>query len=335
MTETASATVARLLLVVLCLGGLGGCSGLTGKPAQWSARQDLPPAVELADVPFFPQTRYQCGPAALATVLNYSGLRQVGPTELQPQVYLPGRRGSLQVELLAASRRHGRLAYQLEANLDALLAELAAGHPVLVMQNLGFDWWPQWHYAVVVGYDLSARMMILRSGEERRRLIPIHTFDNTWRRAGRWALVVQAPPRMPASAQPLPYLQSVNALEPINPESAVVAYRQAVRRWPEQPLSWLGLGNLQYASGRYSQSVDTFQQALAVHPDDARLWNNLAYALDGAGCRQQVLQALRCGLRRQPESPLLLQSLDELRKDGIVESEQSIEDCPRLRRCPP
>ena len=56
---------------------LGGCAGLAPQTTQ--LRYTLPPAlheyVELKQVPFFPQTEYQCGPAALATVLNALALQ--------------------------------------------------------------------------------------------------------------------------------------------------------------------------------------------------------------------------------------------------------------------
>ena len=98
----------RALLFSVLLAVLAGCAAtsqtrllLDEPPA------DLPPQRELVDVPFFPQERYQCGPAALATVLDYSG-REVGPDELVPLVYVPERQGSFQVEMLAATRRHER-----------------------------------------------------------------------------------------------------------------------------------------------------------------------------------------------------------------------------------
>ena len=68
----------------------------------------LPASVELDSTPFFPQQDYQCGPAALATVLVASGA-QVSPDELVAEVYLPGRKGSLQAELIAAARARGRV----------------------------------------------------------------------------------------------------------------------------------------------------------------------------------------------------------------------------------
>ncbi len=97
---------------------------------------DLPHTVELTQVPFFPQEEYQCGPAALATTLASFGVK-VTPEQLVPQVYIPERKGSLQVEMLAAARRHGLVSYQIAPRFEDLLRELAAGHPVIVLQKLG------------------------------------------------------------------------------------------------------------------------------------------------------------------------------------------------------
>src|SRR5512139_1678185 len=125
----------------------------------------LPRRVELAATPFLPQARYQCGPAALATVLAARGVT-VSPEELVREVYLPARQGGL-------------LAVAVEPDLDAVLEEVAAGNPVLVLQNLGLDWLPRWHYAVVVGYDLDAQELLLRSGTEPRRVTQFAVFLNT------------------------------------------------------------------------------------------------------------------------------------------------------------
>src|SRR6267143_388496 len=117
--------------------------------------------VELTQVPFFPQSEYQCGPAALATALASFGVK-VTPEDLVPQVYLPERKGSLQIEMMAAARRHGMVSYQLAPRFEDVLRELSAGNPVIVLQNLGFG--GGWHYAVAVGYDYSYGDLILRSG---------------------------------------------------------------------------------------------------------------------------------------------------------------------------
>ena len=73
-------------------------------------------AIELDDTPFHPQERYQCGPAALTTVLAQSGAG-ASLEAVVDKVYLPGRQGSLQAELLAATRTEGRLPYVIDASL--------------------------------------------------------------------------------------------------------------------------------------------------------------------------------------------------------------------------
>ena len=174
--------------------GLAGCAA--SPPLAEGIPPGLPRTLELRDTPFFPQKEFQCGPAALATVLAASGVA-VEPDALAPQVFLPGRNGSLQAELIGASRRHGRLAYVLPAIGDALLAELADGRPVLLLQNLGVKQIPRWHYAVLVGYDTDRNVAILRSGRRQRQEVRWQHFARTWDRAGRWAMTTIAPGVIP------------------------------------------------------------------------------------------------------------------------------------------
>lgn len=239
----------------------------------------LPRSVELTEVPFFPQEEYQCGPAALATVLTESGVT-ITPDELVPQVYLPKRKGSLQFELLASSRRHGRIPYPLQPELTALMTEVTAGNPVLVLQNLGLSIFPFWHYAVVVGFDLDQGHVILRSGADARRITPLNTFEHTWRRGGYWGVVVSAPNRLPQTAEELPYLEALLVMERLQkwPEVAV-AYEQALARWPQSLGVAMGLGNSLYALHDLSGAEAAFRMATLRHPAAAVAFNNLAQVL--------------------------------------------------------
>ncbi len=171
----------------------------------------LPQQAEVADVPFYPQKRYYCGPAALAMVMTWSG-EPVTQDELVPQVYTPSRQGTLRNDMLAAARRRGRLAVQV-SDLRSLLAELAAGNPVVVFQNLALDWFPQWHYAVAYGYDLQKREIVLRSGTEARRVTDLYAFERTWERGDYWGLVVLPPERLPATADERSVLDAAAGLE--------------------------------------------------------------------------------------------------------------------------
>jgi tetratricopeptide (TPR) repeat protein len=262
----------------------------------------LPDSVELADTPFFPQERYQCGPAALATVLNARGMT-IPPDELVPQIYLPARKGSLQAEIMAAVRRQGLMAIPIEPALDALLAEIAAGHPVLVLQNLGLGWLPRWHYAVAIGYDLARQELVLRSGTEPRRITPFGVFMNTWDRSARWGIVVLAPGAFPAQAQAAPYLDAASALETLGKrKEALAAYQAAAEKWPDNAVAWLGLGNTEYALGHAAQAEAAFRHALQGQAVEAVAWNNLAYALAARRCTRPAREAARCAARMAPEN---------------------------------
>ncbi|PPE72627.1 hypothetical protein C3942_17785 [Solimonas fluminis] len=285
---------------------LAACASHAPLRSQWP---ETVSATELADTPFFPQTRYQCGPAALATVLGASGL-SVTPDELAPQVFLPGRRGSLQLELVAATRRQQRLAYVLRPEPGALFAEVASGHPVLVLQNLGVSWLPVWHYAVVIGADPVAETVVLRSGTDRRRVMSYRRFMDSWQRADRWAMVVTAPDRVPVSAQALDWLTAASAFEQLGQGPlAAMAYEAATRRWPELPLGWQLLGNIRYRAGDKAGARAAYRQAAALKPDAAS-YNNLAQVELELGCREAAAAALQRAVDL-PAGPAVASALQE------------------------
>ncbi len=153
-----------------------------------------------------------CGPSALATVFHRSGL-EISSERLAEQVYVPRRRGSLQIEMVAATRRHDRLAVLVDGNLQAILDELKLDRPVLVLQNLGLKRFPVWHYAVVIGYDPDDDSFILRSGTTKRLVIRRSRFARTWARAERWAIVVLKPGELPQSQDATTYVNAVVGLE--------------------------------------------------------------------------------------------------------------------------
>lgn len=267
------------VLAALLLAGCASSPPLLGERVASAFAEP----VELSEVPFFPQEAYQCGPAALATVLNWSGVA-VTPEALTPQVYLPERKGTLAIELMAAARRHGRVPYVLRPELEALLAEVAAGHPVLVLQNLGLDWLPRWHYAVVVGFDLGRGEIVLRSGRLARRFTRLSVFARTWRRGDSWAMVVLPPERLPRTAEELPYLEAVAALERVGRHAeAAQGYSAALTRWPHSLPARLGLGNVRYALGDLAEAEAAFRRLLQDQPDYAPAWNNLAQVLADQG----------------------------------------------------
>jgi tetratricopeptide (TPR) repeat protein len=271
---------------------LAGCATPQATALLASPPASLPPRVELDAVPFHPQEDYQCGPAALATALGHAGFA-VTPEALVPQVYLPARKGSLQAEMLAAARRQGLAAYQLSPQLEDVLREVAAGTPVIVLQNLGFGFRPVWHYAVVVGYDLSSEEIILRSGTTRRLTLAVSAFERSWAGGQHWAMLTLPPDRLPATASEERYLASATALERAAPAAARRAYATALERWPDNLVARIGLGNAAYAARDLGAAEAAYREATRRHPQSADAWNNLAQALLELGRREEALAAAR------------------------------------------
>lgn len=282
-------SIARLLAGVLFLL-LAGCGGtLQMRTVLDTPPSQLPRHAELTAVPFHPQQDYQCGPAALAMVLNAAGMT-ADAEGLKPEVYLPERRGSLQVEMLATARRHGAVAYRLAPQLADLLAEVADGTPVLVLQNLGLDWYQVWHYAVVIGYDLERGEILLRSGREQRQNLPLSTFERTWARSGYWAMLALPPAKIPRSADEVSYVSAVHALERSGRlQDARSGYLAAEQRWPRSLAAQIGAGNTAYAMRDMVQAEADFRRAVEVHPDAVAALNNLAQTLSDMGRDEEAL----------------------------------------------
>jgi tetratricopeptide (TPR) repeat protein len=306
--------VFKTFCLLSCLLIISGCASTPqSRTILSNPSPSIPVAVELVNTPFYPQLQYQCGPAALATVLEFKGAK-TALEQLSSEIYIPARKGSLQIELTAAARRHGMLPYKIAPQLLDLLTEIAAGNPVLVFQNLGFKWYPQWHFALVIGYDRSQHKIILRSGTSQRLMTSFEGFERSWQRADFWALVIVPVGEIPQTAKPKPYLQTAFAFEETgHRQLALSAYRSAVTKWPDVAVTWLALGNMAFQNHYWSEAINAFKSAIVIEPTSPVGWNNLAYALHDSGCETQAQQALRCGLKIAPADANLQDSLHDLK----------------------
>jgi len=270
----------KLTAAMLFCGGcfvLAGCASLLEvdqlrQLPEFAAQKPL----KISKVPFFPQQEYQCGPAALAILLNWSGVT-VTPDQLTSLVYVPQRKGSYQAEMLAAARQYRRIPYEIKPDVRSLLDEIAAGHPVLVFQNLGLSWYPQWHYAVVTGIDLVNNTIQLHSGTIKDHVMMLDTFERTWQRANKWAMVVLTPGAMPASVEPLSYVKAIAYFESKGDLTlALQAYQAGLQRWPDSLLVLMGAGNVLYRQRQLQQAQLMYGHAIELNPDYAPAHNNLA-----------------------------------------------------------
>ena len=305
------------MLIVGSLLLTSGCAGHVD--GMLTELERLQQDVELTSVPFHPQVTDQCGPAALASILNDAGVA-VDAESLKNRVYIPGREGSLQLELLATTRHYQRIPYVIDTDPGAIVAELRAGRPVLILQNLGANLLPRWHYAVVVGYLAEQRQFVLRSADRPRLLLDAKKLLRTWQRGNYWAFVALTPGELPANANAKRYLRSVAAMEATGePRYAANAYRSAAGAWPDNTLAWLGLGNASYNDGDLMGARTAYRQVLEIDPEHSIAMNNLSQVYSELGCRDEAISMLDTALSIVDEDDRvhghLLSTMEQLNHD--------------------
>ena len=198
-------------------------------------------------------------------MLHHRG-RTTPISELKEQIYIPGREGSLQFEMLAGVRRAGLLPLPVDGQAGVVRA-LQSGDPVMVLQRLRLLWRTNWHYAVVVGYDAAAGEFVLQSGTERRKRTSVRTFDRTWRAADDWGYTVVAPGTVPDYVSALHYFVAVAGLEQAGHlQAALNSFSAAAERWPDDPRFVFGQANVYVQLGKLGQAVERYQLALKLDP---------------------------------------------------------------------
>ncbi|MDF1781786.1 MAG: PA2778 family cysteine peptidase [Alcanivoracaceae bacterium] len=292
---------------ITLLLALSGCQSLSQRPHQAGATQS---ASADMDVPFFAQEKYQCGPAALASVLSYAGVA-ITPEQLVDEVWLPKRHGSLAMELSAAARARGMLVYPVNTEA-ALFAELDAGHPVLIQQNLLFNWLPQWHFAVVVGYADSGDTLYLHSGREKKKTVDLPWFENHWRKADRVGFAVIPANQLPAHSTALTLATAIDDLSHSSQQPATEYWQLAANRYPHSAIILFGYGNALSRQANFINASTQYQSATKIKHDFHEAWNNLADTYKQLQCKEKALQAIHVALSLSPNNDLYLATQREI-----------------------
>ena len=120
----------------------------------------------------------------------------------------------------------------------------------------------------------------------------LYTFERTWNRADRWAMLAMRPDRVPATASATSYAASVAVLERSSPKAAHAAYLTAIRQWPAEPLLQLGAGNTAYALKDLNAAASAYRNLVKNSPEYADGWNNLAQVLMDQGRHREALTAV-------------------------------------------
>jgi ABC-type bacteriocin/lantibiotic exporter with double-glycine peptidase domain len=147
----------------------------------------------LKGVPYYNQEAYQCGPASLASVLNYwyegRGVSErVTPEAIGSEIYSPTARGVLGFDLERYARKRGFSPRQFTGTFEALTSNINAGNPPIILVDYGFGPFQQGHFMVVTGYASGG--IVVNSGARRDAFVTREELERIWKKTGFWTLVV-------------------------------------------------------------------------------------------------------------------------------------------------
>lgn len=142
----------------------------------------------IKNVPFFPQEKFQCGPAAMSSVLNFRGLT-ITPEEIARDIYSESARGTLNSDMVFFAERKGMKATQYSGTLDDLKKNINDSNPLIVLVDYGFLTYRKDHFMVIVGYDEDN--VIAHSGKDSFMKVPNDEFLGIWKKTKNWTLLIQ------------------------------------------------------------------------------------------------------------------------------------------------
>ncbi len=148
---------------------------------------DLTGVHAVKNVPFYPQEILQCGPASLSGVLNFWGTK-VSPEEIAREIYSPSARGTLTIDMVLYAERKGFTVRQYKGDMGDIRKNIDAGQPLIVLVDYGFSVYEKNHFMVVIGYNEEG--LLVNSGKDREKFIPLKDFLAPWKKAEFWTLLI-------------------------------------------------------------------------------------------------------------------------------------------------
>ena len=119
---------------------------------------------------------------------------------------------------------------------------------------------------MLVGYDLAARELVLRSGTTERERMGFVLFERTWARGSYWSFVALPPGRLPVTAGEVDAVQAAIGFE-----------RVALRH--DSAAAWHNLAVVRQRLGQRAAALAAADRALARAPAAEPQWLDAARAL--------------------------------------------------------
>ncbi|NVK56598.1 MAG: PA2778 family cysteine peptidase [Alteromonadaceae bacterium] len=258
----------------------------------------------IKSVPFYPQQAFYCGPTTLSEVFAFYN-KQVSPNQIAPKLFIPEQEGSLKVEMISAARQFDFLPYADNGNLQQIIQLVSDDIPVIVFQNLSISLFPQWHYAVVIGFDLEHREVELHTGVTPNHRMSFELFEKTWRRGDYWFLAPVPPNQTSTAMKYFVYTNAAYNMLKLGQTTQALRFLQtAIRRWPDEWLAYFLIANhlLQESP---TEAIKWFEKGYHVGQFQSVYLNNFAIAFQQSGCTAQATKVIQLAMHRFPDDDTL------------------------------
>ena len=164
-------------------------SGCTHNQPSSQISSDNGNAVIVENVPFVKQKDKFCGPASMASVLQFYG-EVIDQGEIAEVIYIPQLNGALISDMENYARNNGYNVESTNGSIEILKDNLKKKTPVILLVDKG-----KWkvslpHYYVAYGYNDEKKTIILHTGDKEDQEISYDKLVEEWSRMNNLMLVV-------------------------------------------------------------------------------------------------------------------------------------------------
>lgn len=182
--------IEKLQICLLVLFVAAVWSGCAQKKTQESESPPDENTTYIKGVPFIKQKDNFCGPAAMASLMQYYG-QHISQEEVAENVYTPKLEGALISDMENYAREQGYAVEVSEGNIDRITSLIDEGTPVITLVDRGVWKVSVPHYYVIYGYNAGNETFLLHTGDECCEEMEFDKLDSEWERMNRLMLVIR------------------------------------------------------------------------------------------------------------------------------------------------
>ncbi|NLN74797.1 MAG: hypothetical protein GX139_00600 [Armatimonadetes bacterium] len=195
--------------------------------------------VKLERIPRIKQLNNYCGPATMTSVLQYFG-ENITQQDIGAEIYDSVGGSTHGADMLFYAKNKGYAAYSWNSGIDDAKHKLAAGFPVLVLQQNSLRD-TSGHFRVLTGYDdAECKFFVTDSYYDDITELSYELCEKLWKPKGYWALLV-APADRDSFAADLKY---------------------------KNPVVHMDMSHALFKHGRYSEALKEINTALSMEPSN-------------------------------------------------------------------